>query len=1755
MTAGNATPDAKGRTALLERPTNAAFAAFVAGVVLTCCAALVLTERNARVAEGRFEALSHRTVEDIAARLKTYEYGLRGARGAVISAGSQLDRQRFRLYSESRDIAHEFPGALGTGVIRRVPVKDEAAFVTAAREDDAPNFAVRELAPHAGEHFVIQYLEPEERNRTALGLDIASEPRRQAAAVRAMRSGVAAITAPIALTGAPSSSPNAFLLLLPVYRADAKTATEGEREAATMAWSFAPLVIDEVLADFDLDFDQGAGLSLQLRDVTDRAEEEAAGFFASRGWGPAAVSGLSRLVDMPVYGRTWEVETRATPTFVAELNLSSPRTLTGSGILFSALLAVLAYLYAQSTQRELEVRAEQSRMAALIESSSDAIIGETLEGIITDFNPAAERLFGRSREEALGRSVASLILPEGRALEDAEIRAAIARGEWVAPFDTTRLCADGTLVDVSVAASPIIAKDGRCVGFSKTIRDVRVAKRAEREVKALNENLEALVVERTALLDAARRDLQNILDAVPSVISYWTPALENRFVNRAIEAWFGVDPARLPGMHMREILGEKMMNRLPRMEAALRGEAQMYESSLPMPGGSGTRHAVVHCLPDRVDGVVRGFYLIAHDITEQTRQRAQLAAALRENDALLRTLHRHALVSVTDRSGVILDANDAFCALSGYSRDELVGQNHRIIKSGTHEKSFWVDVWRTIAAGQPWRGEICNRAKDGTLYWVDSMIAPYLAEDGRIEKYVSIRLDITPSKRAEHELRESRDFLDRAGKAAGVGAWQLELASRRVTWSRQMHVIHERESMDHPSFEESLSFYAAGARATIEQAAAAAITSGKSWDFELPLTTARGRAIWVRTVGDVECERGRTVRLIGTMQDITAQKRAEAELQRHNHRFAMAADAAGIGVWELDLVGNELTWDEWMYRLYGHTPDDGGEAHVLWSEYLHPDDRTRSNEEIAAALRGERGLDREFRIMRRDGEIRHLKAVARVVRDESDTPIRLTGLAFDITKQKRAEAELVQTSSFLRAVLESASEVSIIATDPNLVIKMFNGGAEQLLGYSSAEVVDRVTPMLIHDAEEVRARGDELTRETGVAVEGGAVFTWPSSLRKPREWTYVRKDGARVTVSLVCTAMYGPDGTVFGYLGVAHDVTRQKIHEASLEEARAKAEQANLAKSRFLANMSHEIRTPMNAVIGLTFLLGQTALDSEQQSQLSKIRLASKSLLVVINDILDLSKIEAGELMVEHIGFDLRAMLGDLRDMMAVQADTKGLTLTVEASDDLPQAVKGDATHLHQILTNLLSNALKFTERGGVELRVRKQAETSRGVTLCFEVEDSGIGMTAEVQARIFAPFAQADASTTRRYGGTGLGLSIVSHLATFMGGDVTLSSTAGVGSRFCVTLPFERADPLAAPLPPEPATTGACGLLGVRVLVVDDSEVNVEVARRILELEGARVSIASNGREAIGRLRSDLDLVDVVLMDVQMPLMDGVEATLSIRGELGLTELPIIALTADARTSERNRAMSAGMSDFLTKPFDARALVRCVRMHAARTTRASAHPPTGDASSTAARESSSVWPEIEGIDSSDVSERLSGDVDFFRSLLARLCDDFADLVTVVPEVDPKGLSEQAARMHLLKGASGQLGAKSIEDLAGRVESACRKGEAKLAAQLIKQLALKFERLIYDVRMRLGSPTFVPDSRPEDGEVLAPAELDELSALLEAQSLSALDRFDTLAPRLKRLLGKEAFARLRGDIDSLEFNDALQTLRSMNLHPSAVITT
>ena len=1242
-------------------------------------------------------------------------------------------------------------------------------------------------------------------------------------------------------------------------------------------------------------------------------------------------------------------------------------------------------------------------------------------------------------------------------------------------------------------------------------------------------------------LEPTQNELHTVLDAVPAMIAYWDKQLINRFANRASESWFGVEPGALRGKHLRELLGDEQFGRdRGYVESALRGEPQTFEQASAKLDGTGYRHSRTHYVPDVLDGRVLGFYVLVYDISEVTDSRLKLAGALRENEELLRTLDLHSKVSVTDDKGHITYVNANFCRILGFRRDEVLGRPHSMIKSGLHSRDFWTQMWDTIATGQPWRGEICNRGKDGTLHWVDAIIAPFLGKDGRIQKYVSIGTNISAAKSTERKLRHNEGFLERIGAVAGVGGWEFDVLTREITWSPQTYRIHEVALTYVPHADGEILFYAPEARQIVQNALISCEQYGTSWDLELPAVTANGRAIWVRSIGAAEWENGEPRRLIGALQDITARKATEMQLLNASERFALAADSAGIGVWDMDVATGTLTCDDWMYRIYGIARTLQSQGADLWIDALHPEDRDRCRAEIAAAVSGPDDFDSEFRILRPSGDIRYVKASSRAARGADGTSLRTTGVLFDITESRRREmVARRETASLLRTVLDAASEISIIATDQDLTIKVFNAGAERMLGFSSADVVGRETLSRIHDQLDL----ETCCRSLGVVVNGETdvrrIMVDPAMLGMSHERVYVSKNGRRITVSLFITQMTSDEGEVLGYVCVAHDITQQKLDERELRDAIAKADNANSAKSLFLANMSHEIRSPMNAVIGLSYLLRRTRLSAEQSNLLGKIQSSSNSLLAIITNILDLSKIEASELLVDSTAFSLPDLLREVAAMISMQAEAKAIEFRMDASDDLPEALTGDPTRLRQILINLLSNAVRFTDHGGVQFKISRCAGAPERIA--FAVVDTGIGISPEVMDRIFAPFAQADASITRRYGGTGLGLSIVKRLSELLGGTVEVQSALGMGSTFTVALPFLPAALTELSVSREDNRAHIQGeLSGIRALVVDDSDINLEVAKRILELDGVEVSLAIDGQKAFDRLRAEPEGFDVVFMDIQMPILDGYETTKRIREELGLIDLPIIAVTAGALSSERRRAEMAGMTDFICKPFDGQSLGRVILRHVLPRTRRRASGPAADAPAPPLEDR---WPQINGIDTADARARWCGDVTLFSSMLARFFEEYSE-INYPPSVrTPSEVDLHVRRMHKLRGGACMLGAKTVSGLAEEVESACVAGNLDQALRLTETLEGAMQLLAVNAEPVLAAARHRASGLPLSVEPLAADALEELAFLLRQQSLAAVDRFRYLSPQLRNLMGAVLHEQMRRHVDNLQFDDASNDLR------------
>jgi two-component system, sensor histidine kinase and response regulator len=1094
------------------------------------------------------------------------------------------------------------------------------------------------------------------------------------------------------------------------------------------------------------------------------------------------------------------------------------------------------------------------------------------------------------------------------------------------------------------------------------------------------------------------------------------------------------------------------------------------------------------------------------------------------------------LVMGTNPNGEIRLFNAAAETVSGFDRAEVKGRS-------------WLDMLDTddglevmresFRNGHPQSGEFVAplRTKDGqerVIAWRNSVVTgnPDIV-------FMAFGVDITDRLQAERNLQTSQRFLMAiTDNIPGmIGYWD---AGMRCRFANKAYLEWFGRSPQDLLGHSMLDLMGEKLFALNEHYIRGALR-GEPQTFERTLTKADGSTgyTWAHYIPDTAAD-GAVLGFFVLVNDITPLKKTEIRLREVSERLALAAKAGGIGIWSWDVTTQQLIWDDRMYEMYGLDPKIPDSVYEMWRQACHPADVERAEAELAAALSGEAAFDTEFRILTPDGQLRHIKAAAALECNESGHPIRMIGVNWDITPLREGEI--------------------------------------------------------------------------------------------------------------------------------------------ALKVAQHKAETASRAKSEFLANMSHEIRTPMNAILGLAHLLERTDLPPDQRTMATKIGVAGRSLLSIINDILDFSKVEAGRLELDVTEFQLSDLLDALSTIMSVNASTKDLELVIGMPKDTPKALMGDPLRLQQVLINLISNAIKFTERGDVSLRVEQTATCDDGkVELRFTVKDTGIGIAPDVIPKLFDAFTQADTSTTRRFGGSGLGLAICKRLVELMGGRIGVESWPGQGSTFWFTAPFvvtatsaedrdcervhdldvliaddhdvaresiaqtasalgwateavasgkqaleraqvrldehspfdilildwkmpgmdglavsqavrgitgldqspivimvtaySREDLLHAPgaksidavlVKPVTASslfnavmdararrsgsdaivaaiapaTGGQRLANVRLLLVEDNSINQDVAKRVLELEGATVAVVGDGQQAVDVLATSPTAFDAVLMDIQMPVMDGYQSTTRIRHDLGLSQLPIIALTAGALETERNRAHQAGMNDFIAKPFDVDKMVLCIRRHV---TVAEAIAPLALPTRDEALEVS-----IPGIDMRQAALRLGGDNALFASLLRRVRDDFTDTPSRVRDHLAAKDSESAARLlHTLRGATGNVAATTVAALASRTEAAIKDAQA---SETIENLLNRLDDALAALCQAIAaSGILAAEENSPAPKGMSTVSRDEIEALIEAltsRSMAAFDLFATMRASLSSVLDPATVESIAGDVDSLQFEAAAGKLKT-----------
>lgn len=856
--------------------------------------------------------------------------------------------------------------------------------------------------------------------------------------------------------------------------------------------------------------------------------------------------------------------------------------------------------------------------------------------------------------------------------------------------------------------------------------------------------------------------------------------------------------------------------------------------------------------------------------------------------------------------------------------------------------------------------EFRMQCKDGSYKWILGRGQAVWDDAGNAIRMVGTHTDLTERKQAEEKLRAGEERWQLAASGSNDAIWDWKVSTGEVYFSprwREMlgyevdeipNDFREWETRLHPGDKDS-------ALRDIER-----YFAGETplYISEHRLQCKDGSYKWIYTRGKaLRDDAGNIIRMTGALTDLTERKQAEEALRISEERWQLAARGTNDGLWDWNLLTGEVYYSPRWKEILGYEDHEMPSRYEEWESRVHPDDLSAIQRALDEHLTGKTSsYAHEFRMRCKDGSYKWIFSRAKAQHDDTGKVIRMAGTHTDRTERKQAEEALRESEERYRLLAVNATDFISRHSPENSVSLYISPSSKQLLGYAPEEMLGRPFLDWVHPEDRVPMAAEVAkiirTPHTGVVT-----------------FRIRRKDGEYIWLESTTRGVRDPQtGKIAEILGSARDVTERKRTEAALRNAKETAEAASQAKSQFLANMSHEIRTPMNGVLGMSELLIGTDLNGKQRRFAETIHSSAETLLNIINDILDFSKIEAGKLELEQIDFDLRQTVEEVADLLAERAHKKGLELACRIHHDVPTAVHGDPHRLRQILTNLIGNAIKFTERGEVVIEVRNAEREMRNAELekresenrrigeserhdssiildpgpwtldsgrsrtphstlhtflRFAIRDTGIGLKPEEQKRLFQPFVQADGSTTRKYGGTGLGLAISRQLATAMGGDIGVESSYGRGSTFWVTV--------ALALQHQPATphfSPGQELQALRVLIVDDNATNRDILHHQLESWGIRNNSAPSGTHALQLLYKAMvwrDPFDLAILDMHMPEMDGIELAKLIKADEALAPTRLVMLTSAGQYGNAEAARAAGIEAYLSKPVRQSDLYNCL--------------------------------------------------------------------------------------------------------------------------------------------------------------------------------------------------------------------------------------
>ncbi|HEY9627307.1 MAG TPA: PAS domain S-box protein [Coleofasciculaceae cyanobacterium] len=1168
------------------------------------------------------------------------------------------------------------------------------------------------------------------------------------------------------------------------------------------------------------------------------------------------------------------------------------------------LVLIAPQALASSSSAQLEAANQSlSRLAAIVESSGDAIIGKSLEGVITSWNASAERLFGYTATEAIGQPIA-ILFPLDHADELSQVLEQIKQGETIESYETMRVRKDGQRIDIAATISPIKDAAGRVIGAAKIARDISSRKQAEAALQESEARFQSIVTNMAGMIYRyfPGEDGSGKFTYV-SLGAYTLLELEpDQILQDANSVWTLIHPGDLLSLQASVAI-------------AVQNCAHWHwEGQLTTPSGQ-LKWIQGSSRPQTTsDGLVWDGLLI--DISD----RKQAEEALRESDHRFRAIFNtmFQFMGLLTPEGILLEANQAALEFAELMPEDVVG------------RPFWEIRWWTISAatqaqlqaaiaqaatGQFIRYEVDVLGAGDTVITIDFSLKPIRDETGQVMLLIPEGRDISDRKQTEAALRYSEATNRAIINAIPDFLFQLNRDGNYLHLINTNHGVGlcVGDMVPGVNIYDVLPFDKAQERMGYVERALDT-RELQIYDYEFVVE------------GEVCYEEARISpiseqEVLVMVRDITDRRRAEVVIELQSIMVRNMAE----GVCMVKVRDGLFVYTNPKFeRMFGYETDELIGQHVAIVNYEDKNTHTTAlYEKLAKVILAQGEAIYEVHNVRKDGTSFWCQATTSVFEHPNYGAVFVV-VQQDITDRKLAEVEQDAQKAFLRQVID---------TVPNIIFAKNKGGRILIVNQAGADAHDTTVEAMLGKRETDFNPNFSATQLKEFLTVNHQVM----QTRQPHtnlSQIIVTATGATRWYQTVINPLIDVEGQVTGIVGATTDVTELKQVEQDLQQAKESAEAANRAKSTFLANMSHELRTPLNVILGFAQVMyREPMLTPEHQENLQIIRRSGDHLLSLINDVLDLSKIEAGHITLDESNVDLIDLLRSLEQMFGQRAEAKGLQLRLELAANLPQYVTIDVNKLRQVLINLLGNAIKFTKQGKIALQARivepvgDQFSTLSQPFIRFEVNDTGIGIDPAELETIFSAFVQAQAGKISP-DGTGLGLTISRQFVQMMGGDIAVQSTLGQGSTFTFTIPVHLGRSADVSITPS-----ICQVIGLapnqpiyRILVVDDQPENRKVLVSLLTQTGLEVREAANGQEAVTQWQHWQP--HLIYMDIRMPLLNGYEATQQIRSITDGQAPIIIALTAQASRSDLTLALASGCNDCLSKPFQAEVLFSKMAEH-----------------------------------------------------------------------------------------------------------------------------------------------------------------------------------------------------------------------------------